>query len=81
MSAKRIKLAPEKSFLRVPIIFLMAHMLVFYIYVFLNMEGYFAIGSFFDELSSGSWSSILRMHSVLTFLSIETYGYMRDKNG
>jgi len=73
ISFLRIRLNPEKKFIRVPLIFLMGHVVLFYVFVLLNHYDVIQYGDF------SSWSSILRLHSVLTYLVLEVYGWRRDK--
>lgn len=76
---KRIIFIPEKKFIRLPVIFLGLHVILFYTYVFGNHQGFFTQETFLGVLRSNDWSSILRLHSILTFLLLEGYGYWRDK--
>jgi hypothetical protein len=78
-SIRRSILTPEKMFIRFPIIFLGLHILLFYTYVFFNSLGWFPNDTFLGVLKSGDWSAIVRLHSILTILLLEIYGYMRDK--
>lgn len=79
LSVMRIKSNPEKTFIRIPIIVLMLHVISFYIYVHLLDFGYAESGKILGIFHSGDWSSILRLHSLLTFMTIEIYGYVRDR--
>lgn len=72
----RIKITPQKKGLRFVVLFLMLHVIVFYIFVILRDNG---INSFPKTFLFSSWSSILRAHSLLTYLLLEGYGYWRDK--
>lgn len=70
----RLKLTPEKRLIRIPVILVMAHVLIFYIAVALKDFNIFVITYDFSE-----WSSLLRFHSLATYAIIEFYGFWRDK--
>jgi len=78
-SIRRLFLRPEKTLLRIPVVLLMVHLFVFYGYIQLKSMGYFPDGTYWGDLHSGDWSSLLRLHSVFTYLILEIYGYARDK--
>jgi hypothetical protein len=79
VSIKRTVLLPDKLHIRLPIIFLAGHILAFYSYLLGNHWGLFSVETFLGVLRVNDWSSILRLHSILTFLTLEIYGYARDK--
>lgn len=79
LSILRLKLRPNRKLLRIPVLFLGFHVLVFYTYVFMNRMGVFIDDSFFHSFTSGEWSSLLRLHSLLTYFLLEFYGWERDK--
>ena len=78
-SILRYGFRPERTSLRIPILLLGIHVLIFYAYVFLNNIGAFPKDTFFELLEARRWSSILMMQSMFTHCSLEFYGYMRDK--
>ena len=68
-SIKRWIARPQKKLLRIPILLLMTHVIVFYGFVFFDNH----MTNFAD------WSAILRLHSLGTYMLLELYGYWRDK--
>jgi hypothetical protein len=76
---KRLILRPDRLFLRIPVILLCIHVFVFYGYVHLKALGYYPDGTYWGDLHPGDWSSLLRLHSIFTYLLLEFYGYVRDK--
>lgn len=74
ISVLRIKSNPEKTFIRVPIILLMAHVIVFYAFLFIRDNTLLISKNYLMT----DWSSVLRLHSLLTYLLLEGYGLRRD---
>lgn len=73
----RLRKNKDKRLLRMTIIFLMIHVLIFYFFVVLNdLKIYHVFG---PEFNFSTWSSILRFHSLLTYALLEGYGWWRDR--
>jgi hypothetical protein len=79
LSILRLRLRPNRRLLRIPVLFFGFHVLVFYAYVAFNRMGALQESFFFHSFTSGEWSSILRLHSLLTYFLLEFYGWERDK--
>ena len=74
IAIKRIKEDKNKLYLLLPIVFLMIHIFAFYTYQFLRTSGYFETTGI-----SNQWSSIIRLHSLLTFLMYQINGYKQSE--
>ena len=70
----RMRVRPESRYLRIPVIVLLAHHIIYYSYLYLDDFGI----SFLPHNDAMAWSTILRMHMLITFLAIELYGMLRD---
>jgi hypothetical protein len=76
LAVRRIIYYPKKLFLKLPIIFLSMHVLLFYAYVYIRDAGLFSL----TNLTSSDWSSVLRLHAMLTYCLLELFGYARDRD-
>lgn len=75
---RRWCIRPEKKLLRVPVLLLLVHFIIFYGYQHLIDREVITNYPFWANLDSMMWSSVLRLHSVFTVLILEIYGYGRD---
>ena len=75
LSLRRFILIPDKRALRIPILLLGTHTLLFYFYIVVRCAGIYC----FPHLTSSEWSAVLRLHAMITYSFLEMYGYMKDK--
>lgn len=75
----RMRLNPEKIFIRIPVVLVVIHYYTFYLFLHLNDLGLIHNKNLFGIFDTMEWSSALKFHMVITFLGIELYGYLRDK--
>ena len=74
----RFLLYPKRRFARIPMIILLLHFSVYQLsLIIINIYNY-DIPRF---IKIGEWSNILWLHTIITILSLEIYGYIRDKGG
>ena len=76
ITIRRIRNYPNTRWLKFPVLFWAFHIISFYIYVALRNLGIYS----FPNFQSSDWSSVLRLHGIITYLFLEFYGLLKDKD-